>query len=33
MICGYSDSNYGFDIEDRRGTTGMVFYYSENPVT
>ncbi|KAI3520492.1 hypothetical protein L1887_09941 [Cichorium endivia] len=32
-ICGYSDSSHGLDIEDRRGTTGMVFYYSENLVT
>ncbi|GJZ39769.1 zinc finger, CCHC-type containing protein [Tanacetum coccineum] len=32
-ICGYSDSSHASDIEDRRGTTGMVFYYSQNPVT
>nr|GEW64809.1 ribonuclease H-like domain, reverse transcriptase, RNA-dependent DNA polymerase [Tanacetum cinerariifolium] len=32
-ICGYSDSSHASDIEDRRGSTGMVFYYSQNPVT
>ncbi|GJU22231.1 putative RNA-directed DNA polymerase [Tanacetum coccineum] len=32
-ICGYSDSSHASDIEDRRGTTRMVFYYSQNPVT
>ncbi|GJT83626.1 zinc finger, CCHC-type containing protein [Tanacetum coccineum] len=32
-IYGYSDSSHASDIEDRRGTTGMMFYYSQNPVT
>nr|GEV60532.1 hypothetical protein [Tanacetum cinerariifolium] len=27
-ICRYSDSSHASDIEDRRSTTGMVFYYS-----
>nr|GEW89601.1 zinc finger, CCHC-type [Tanacetum cinerariifolium] len=32
-ICEYSDSSHTSDIEDRRNTTGMVFYYSQYPVT
>lgn len=32
-LLGYSDSSYGTDIEDRRGTTGIAFYYSGNLVT
>ncbi|KAI3742955.1 hypothetical protein L1987_60654 [Smallanthus sonchifolius] len=32
-LLGYSDSSHGLDVEDRKGTTGMVFYYSNNLVT
>ncbi|KAI3818794.1 hypothetical protein L1987_12612 [Smallanthus sonchifolius] len=32
-LFGYSDSSYGTDVEDRRGTTGMAFYYSNNLIT
>ncbi|KAD3336127.1 hypothetical protein E3N88_31646 [Mikania micrantha] len=33
QLVGYSDSSYGTDLEDIRGTTGMVFYYSGNLIT
>ncbi|GJZ20846.1 zinc finger, CCHC-type containing protein [Tanacetum coccineum] len=32
-ICGYNDSSHTSDIEDRRGTTCMMLYYSQNRVT
>ncbi|KAK9076083.1 hypothetical protein SSX86_004416 [Deinandra increscens subsp. villosa] len=32
-IVGYSDSSFGCDVEDRRGTTGTIFYYSGNVIT
>ncbi|KAK1423646.1 hypothetical protein QVD17_18952 [Tagetes erecta] len=32
-LVGYSDSSYGTDTEDRRGTTGVAFYYSNNLIT
>jgi hypothetical protein len=32
-LVGYCDSSYGSDPEDRRGTTGLVFYYSGNIIT
>ncbi|KAK9074991.1 hypothetical protein SSX86_003310 [Deinandra increscens subsp. villosa] len=32
-LVGYSDSSYGNDIIDRRGTTGTIFYYSDNAIT
>nr|GFB80866.1 hypothetical protein [Tanacetum cinerariifolium] len=32
-ICEYNDSSHASDIEDRRSTTDMVFYYSQYPVT
>ena len=32
-VIGYSDSSHGMDQDDRRGTTGTVFYYSGNPIT
>ncbi|KAJ0944585.1 putative RNA-directed DNA polymerase [Helianthus annuus] len=30
---GYSDSSHGLNLQDRRGTTGVAFYYSGNLVT
>ncbi|GKD08760.1 zinc finger, CCHC-type containing protein, partial [Tanacetum coccineum] len=33
VITGYSDSNHARDVEDRRSTSGMVFYLKENLVT
>ncbi|XP_035844452.1 secreted RxLR effector protein 161-like [Helianthus annuus] len=32
-LVGFSDSSFGTDIQDRRGTTGTVFYLSNNIVT
>nr|KAJ0197689.1 hypothetical protein LSAT_V11C700345610 [Lactuca sativa] len=32
-LVGYSDSSYNSDCEDRRGTTGVAFYYSGNLIT
>ncbi|KAL7608522.1 hypothetical protein Lser_V15G11935 [Lactuca serriola] len=32
-LIGFSDSNYGMDVDGRKGTTGMVFYFSGNPIT
>ncbi|XP_023751197.1 secreted RxLR effector protein 161-like [Lactuca sativa] len=32
-LVGYSDSSYNNDREDRRGTTGVAFYYSRNLIT
>ncbi|KAD3067701.1 hypothetical protein E3N88_35581 [Mikania micrantha] len=32
-LVGYSDSSYGADVDDRKGTTGLVFYYSGSMVT
>lgn len=33
MLVGYSDSSYGNDRDDRRGTTGVAYYYSGNLIT
>ncbi|XP_021979282.1 uncharacterized mitochondrial protein AtMg00810-like [Helianthus annuus] len=33
QLIGYSDSSHGTDVQDRRGTTGMAFYYSGNLIT
>ncbi|XP_051151852.1 uncharacterized mitochondrial protein AtMg00810-like [Andrographis paniculata] len=30
---GYSDSSHGMDPDDRKGTTGMAFYFSGNLIT
>ncbi|KAD4586372.1 hypothetical protein E3N88_23973 [Mikania micrantha] len=32
-LVGYSDSSHGTDVEDRRSTTGLAFYYSGNLIT
>ncbi|KAD6453893.1 hypothetical protein E3N88_08599 [Mikania micrantha] len=32
-LIGYSDSSFGSDLDDRRGTTGMAFYFSGNLIT
>lgn len=32
-LVGYSDSSHGMDLDDRKGTTGTVFYFSGSPVT
>ncbi|KAI3782063.1 hypothetical protein L2E82_12095 [Cichorium intybus] len=32
-LIGFSDSSYGMDPVDGKGTTGMVFYYSNSPIT
>ncbi|KAL8089889.1 hypothetical protein AgCh_039374 [Apium graveolens] len=33
MLCGYSDSDLGGNIDDRKSTGGMVFYLSESLIT
>ncbi|XP_051120421.1 secreted RxLR effector protein 161-like [Andrographis paniculata] len=30
---GYSDCSHGMDLDDRKGTTGMTFYFSGNLIT
>ncbi|GJS49538.1 zinc finger, CCHC-type containing protein [Tanacetum coccineum] len=32
-ITGYSDSSYGINIDQGKGTTGIVFYFGESPIT
>ncbi|XP_062186641.1 secreted RxLR effector protein 161-like [Phragmites australis] len=32
-LIGYSDSNLAGDLDDRKSTSGMMFYYSGKPVT
>ncbi|GJR63270.1 zinc finger, CCHC-type containing protein [Tanacetum coccineum] len=32
-ITGYSDSSYGINTDQGRGTTGIVFYFGEAPIT
>ncbi|XP_071728315.1 secreted RxLR effector protein 161-like [Rutidosis leptorrhynchoides] len=32
-LLGYSDRNHGMDVDDRKGTTEMVFYFSGNIIT
>ncbi|XP_042757513.1 secreted RxLR effector protein 161-like [Lactuca sativa] len=32
-LIGFSDSSHGMDIDGRKGTTGMIFYLSGNPIT
>ncbi|KAD7117131.1 hypothetical protein E3N88_04399 [Mikania micrantha] len=32
-LIGYSDSSYGTDLDDRRGTTGIAFYFSGKLIT
>nr|GEX03699.1 ribonuclease H-like domain, reverse transcriptase, RNA-dependent DNA polymerase [Tanacetum cinerariifolium] len=31
-IHGYSDSSYGVDTQEEKGTTGIIFYYGESPI-
>ena len=33
MLSGYSDSDFAGNAEDRKSTTGMVFYLSESMIT
>nr|GEW22933.1 zinc finger, CCHC-type [Tanacetum cinerariifolium] len=32
-IIGYSDSSYGINTDQGKGTTGIVFYFGESPIT
>ncbi|GJR24787.1 leucine-rich repeat protein [Tanacetum coccineum] len=32
-ITGYSDSSYGINTDKGKGTTGIVFYFGESPIT
>ncbi|GKE19286.1 hypothetical protein Tco_1426863 [Tanacetum coccineum] len=32
-ITGYSDSSYGINTDQGRGTTGIVIYFGESPIT
>ncbi|PWA75384.1 ribonuclease H-like domain, Reverse transcriptase, RNA-dependent DNA polymerase [Artemisia annua] len=32
-ITGYSDSSYGINTDQGKGTTGVVFYFGESPIT
>ncbi|KAD3336320.1 hypothetical protein E3N88_31839 [Mikania micrantha] len=32
-LLGYSDSSYSVDQDDGKGTTGVVFYFNERPIT
>ncbi|PWA94574.1 ribonuclease H-like domain, Reverse transcriptase, RNA-dependent DNA polymerase [Artemisia annua] len=32
-ITGYSDSSYGINTDQGKGTTGIVFYFGESPIT
>ncbi|KAD6796495.1 hypothetical protein E3N88_07391 [Mikania micrantha] len=32
-LLGYSDSSYSMDQDDGKGTTGVVFYFNEMPIT
>nr|GEZ27729.1 ribonuclease H-like domain, reverse transcriptase, RNA-dependent DNA polymerase [Tanacetum cinerariifolium] len=32
-ITGYSDSSYGINADQGKGTTGIVFYFGESPIT
>nr|GEY12378.1 zinc finger, CCHC-type [Tanacetum cinerariifolium] len=32
-ITGYNDSSYGINTEQEKGTTGIVFYFGESPIT
>ncbi|KAD7479843.1 hypothetical protein E3N88_02979 [Mikania micrantha] len=32
-ITGYSDSSYGVNTEEGKGTTGIVFYFGNSPIT
>nr|GEW49703.1 ribonuclease H-like domain, reverse transcriptase, RNA-dependent DNA polymerase [Tanacetum cinerariifolium] len=32
-IHGFSDSSYGVNTQERKGTTGIIFYYGESPIS
>nr|GFA58981.1 ribonuclease H-like domain, reverse transcriptase, RNA-dependent DNA polymerase [Tanacetum cinerariifolium] len=32
-IHGYSDSSYGVNNQEGKGTTGIIFYYGESPIS
>nr|GEX60055.1 ribonuclease H-like domain, reverse transcriptase, RNA-dependent DNA polymerase [Tanacetum cinerariifolium] len=32
-IHGYSDSSYGVNTQEEKGTTGIIFYYGESPIS
>ncbi|GJZ82730.1 hypothetical protein Tco_0647903 [Tanacetum coccineum] len=32
-IQGYSDSSYGVNTQEGKGTTGIVFYFGNSPIT
>ncbi|GKB57350.1 hypothetical protein Tco_0913536 [Tanacetum coccineum] len=32
-IYGYSDSSYGVNTQEGKGTTGIIFYYGESPIS
>nr|GEX66562.1 ribonuclease H-like domain, reverse transcriptase, RNA-dependent DNA polymerase [Tanacetum cinerariifolium] len=32
-IIGYNDSSYGINTDQGKGTTGIVFYFGESPIT
>nr|GFA19152.1 zinc finger, CCHC-type [Tanacetum cinerariifolium] len=32
-IHGYSDSSYGVNTQEGKGTTGIIFYYGESPIS
>nr|GFA31851.1 zinc finger, CCHC-type [Tanacetum cinerariifolium] len=32
-ITGYSDSSYGINTDQGKGTTGIIFYFGESPIT
>ena len=32
-LCGYSDSDLGGDVDDRKSTTGIIFYLGSSPLT
>ncbi|GJU20487.1 hypothetical protein Tco_1153829 [Tanacetum coccineum] len=32
-IYGYSDNSYGVNTQEGKGTTGIIFYYGESPIS
>ena len=33
LLCGYSDSDLRGDVDDRKSTTGIIFYLGSSPLT
>lgn len=33
QLCGYSDSDHGGDLDDRKSTSGVIFYLNSSPVS